>query len=262
MTHKRIKFFVENQVAHVILSRPDKRNAIDMEMFKQLDGIGKALRRKDDVRVVIVRGEGEDFCSGLDVKSVMSNPKHAAKLLWKWWPGNPNLAQRVCTNWRKLTVPVIMAIHGRCWGGGLQIALGGDFRIVSPDASLSVMENKWGLIPDMGGSLALRELLSADKAMMYAMTAKEIPAQEALDNNLVTEIAEDPVAAAEQLAAKLKHRSPDSIAAIKKLYQKFPHSSDAGLLARESLYQIKVLMGKNQRIATIRETKDPSRPYV
>lgn len=258
---KRVTYRVNDGIAYVTMNRPDKRNALDMPMFKQLDALYRTIKKDKHIRVVIVSGAGEDFCSGLDVKSVLASPGNAVKLLRKWWPGNANLAQRVSTNWRKLPVPVIMAIHGRCWGGGLQIALGADFRIAQPNASLSIMENKWGLIPDMGGTLALRELMPVDVAMNLAMTAKEVSASDALKMNLLTEIADDPIAASETLAKELINRSPDTIAAIKKLYHNAWHKNDGALLAKESWYQIRILAGKNQRIATMRETKDPSASF-
>lgn len=261
MSYQRLKFYVENHIAHVVINRPDKLNAIDMQMFDEIDHVSKQLRSRKDVRVAIVSGEGADFCTGIDVKSVLASQKKAMSLLWKWWPGSSNKAQRVSTNWRKVPFPVIMAIHGRCWGGGLQIALGGDFRIATPDASFAIMENKWGLIPDMGGSLALREQLPTDKSMLWAMTAEEISAQDALSTHLITEVADEPLEAAKLMAEKLMNRSPDSIAAIKKLYRQFPNRSDAGLLARESGYQIKVIVGENVKIARKRETQDPTIPY-
>lgn len=260
-TSNRVQLTIENQIATVSLNRPDKLNAIDMPMFQQLDNISKDLKKHKDVRVVIVKGNGSDFCSGLDVKNVLSSSKNAMKLLWKWLPGQPNLAQRVSVNWRKLTVPVIMVLHGRCWGGGMQIALGGDFRIAAPDTKLAIMENKWGLIPDMGGTLAMRETIAADHAMELSMTAKEIDAQQAQQMGLVTHVANDPMAHAHTLAEELKNRNPDTIAQIKRFYQKAWHKNDRSLLAGETLSQIKIISGKNQRIAVARETKDPTKPW-
>lgn len=257
----RVTLNIENGIAWVNLNRPDKLNAIDMEMFKALDYVSRTLKKERRVRAVIVAGNGADFCSGLDVKNVLSKPGNAAKLLWKWLPGQANLAQRVCVNWRKLRVPVIMALHGRCWGGGMQIALGGDFRIASPDCSLSIMENRWGLIPDMGGTLALRETLQLDHAMELAMTAKEITATNALKWGLISDIAEDPTAKATALANELINRNPDTIALIKQTYQQAWHRDDRRVLARETLSQIKILSGKNQRIAVARETHSPEKEW-
>ena len=163
------------------------------------------------------------------------------KLLWKWLPWRSNLAQQVSVGWRELAVPVFAAIHGRCWGGGLQIALGADFRIVEPGASLSIMEGKWGLIPDMGGTLSLRELMARDQAMWLAMSAEEFSAQRALELGLVTALAQDPVSTALDMATKLLERSPAAVAGVKRLYRHSWTGSAGAALARETACQIRIL---------------------
>jgi enoyl-CoA hydratase/carnithine racemase len=252
----RILLTVENRIARVQLNRPEKHNALDLEMFSAIAKMQKKLARERDLRAVILSGSGVDFCSGLDVKSMMKDRTGMLKLLWKWLPWHANLAQQVSVGWRNLPVPVFAAIHGRCWGGGLQIAMGADFRIVEPSASLSIMEGKWGLIPDMGGTLALRELMARDQAMWLAMSAEELSAQSALELGLVTELANDPASTALDRATKLAERSPDAIAAVKRLYRK-SWSGSAGLaLARETGYQLRILSGGNQRIAVRRQFGD------
>lgn len=260
-TDNRVICTIENGIARVKLNRIDKLNAIDMQMFEELDSTARQLKKNKAVRVVIVSGNGIDFCSGIDVQNVLSNPKNAIKLLWKWWPWQANLAQRVSVNWRKLNAPVIMSIQGRCWGGGLQIALGGDFRIAHPQSSLAIMENKWGLIPDMGGTLALREIMSKDHAMELAMTAKAIDAEQAQKIGLVTHVHPEPERRANELADELLNRNPDTIAHIKRFYQQAWHKNDGGLLASETRRQIQIISGKNQKIAVHRETKDPNKPW-
>ena len=249
MSEDNVLLAIENDIAYVTLNRPEKRNALDMAMFKSIDKVSRQLRRNRSIRAVIVQGAGEDFCSGLDVKSIMTRKSAVMSLLAKWFPGNPNLAQRVSYNWRKIPVPVIMVIQGRCWGGGLQIALGADFRLTTAETSLSVMEGKWGLIPDMAGNLALREIVSKDHAMRLAMTAEVISASEALNLGLITEISETPLQLAEKMAEQLKERSPDAVAAVKKLYQQNWYRSEWLMLAKESFYQLRILMGKNQNRA-------------
>ena len=144
---KRVLISINEQVAEVRLNRAAKHNALDIDMFTAIASAQKQLAKNRRLRAVILSGEGEDFSSGLDVKSLMKDRSGTLKLLWKWLPWRANLAQIVSVGWRRLPVPVIAAIHGRCWGGGLQIALGADFRIVTRDASLSIMEGKWGLPP-------------------------------------------------------------------------------------------------------------------
>jgi len=174
----RVTITIEDQIAHVRLNRADKLNALDLEMFRAIAAAQKQVAKNRSLRAVVLGAEGSDFCSGLDVKSLMANRQGSVTLLAKWLPWQANLAQKVSTGWRRLQLPVIAAINGRCWGGGLQIALGADFRIVHPDASLSIMEGKWGLIPDMGGTLALRDLMQRDQAMRLAMTAEEFSAMQ------------------------------------------------------------------------------------
>lgn len=247
---------IDQQIAHVLLNRADKHNALDFGMFKAIANAQKQLAKIPDLRAVILSGDGVDFCSGLDVKALMKNRSHMLKLLGKWLPWRANLAQVVSTGWRRLSVPVIAAVHGRCWGGGLQIALGADFRLVRADASLSIMEGKWGLIPDMGGTLALRELLGRDQAMKLAMTAAEISGAEAYEFGLATELHDDPLLAARSLAESLCERSPDAIAAVKKLYARSWQGSTGAALTRETAYQVRVISGANQRIAVRRQLGD------
>ncbi|WP_416307712.1 crotonase/enoyl-CoA hydratase family protein [Neptunicella sp. SCSIO 80796] len=252
MSENRVTLSIEQGIALVNLNRPEKHNALDLAMFQAIDSVIKKINADRTIRVVIVSANGDSFCSGLDVKSVLADKSSALKLLWKWLPGNANLAQRVSVGWRRLKVPVIMALHGRCWGGGMQIALGGDFRIASPDCSLSIMESRWGLIPDMGGTVALRECVAGDQAIKLAMSSETIDANQALSLGLITQIADSPLQAATELANQLIQRSPDTNRVIKCMYHKIWSVNERKILAKETLNQIKVISGKNQRIAVKR----------
>jgi len=243
----------EGHIAYVSLNRADKHNALNLEMFEALAKARRKLANVRSLRAVILSGEGIDFCTGLDVKSMMKSRSAMLKLLWKWLPWQANLAQVVSTGWRSLPVPVIAAVHGRCWGGGLQISLGADFRMVHPEASLSVMEGKWGLIPDMGGTLALRELMNRDQAMKLAMTADRVSGTEAHELGLVTMLDSKPLDCARSFAESLLERSPDAIAAVKRLYRKSWNGSAGAALARETIYQMRVLSSPNQGIAVRRQ---------
>ena len=249
MNDECVSLHIENNIAFVTLNRADKRNALDMAMFRAIDKISRQLKQNRNIRAIMVQARGEDFCSGLDIKSVMAKKSSALSLLAKWWPGQANLAQRVSRNWRKIPVPVIMVIQGRCWGGGLQIALGADFRFAKTGASFSIMEGKWGLIPDMGGNIALRELVAKDIALKLTMTAEVISAQTALEYGLITHLSDDPLQQAMQLAEQITERSPDAVAAAKKLYHQNWFKAEWLMLAKESYYQVKILLGKNQNKA-------------
>jgi len=242
----RVLLTLENQIALVQLNRPEKHNALDLEMFRAIVQMQKKLARESSIRAVILSGSGIDFCTGLDAKSVMKDRTGPLKLLWKWLPWRTNLAQQVSVGWRRLSVPVFAAIHGRCWGGGLQIALGADFRIATPDASLCIMEGKLGLIPDMGGTLAVRELMARDHAMWLTMTAGEFSGERALELGLVTALAEDPANVALEMAAQLTRRSPDAVAAVKRLYRKSWTGSSGKALALETAYQVRII--KNRKV--------------
>jgi enoyl-CoA hydratase/carnithine racemase len=249
MSTPRISYQVENGIAQVKLSRAEKHNALDMPMFYAIENTIKQIKKNRKVRVVIVSGEGASFCSGLDVKSVMQNKLSALKLLWKWWPRQANLAQKITIGWRRLKVPVIMVLHGKCWGGGMQVALGGDFRIAHPETSLAIMEARWGLIPDMGGTPALLENMALDQALQLAMLADPITSKQALENNLITQIDNDPMKAAIVLAEALKQRSPDTNAKIKHLYHQVWSRHAGKILAGETINQWKIIFGKNRQIA-------------
>lgn len=252
----RVELTIKKQVAYVSLSRADKHNAIDMAMFYQIIAMIKKLKKNKAIRAVILTGDGQDFCTGLDVKSVLKSPFNGVKLLFKWLPWHSNIAQRVSTGWRELNVPVIAVIQGRCWGGGLQIALGADFRFANPNLSMSIMEGKWGLVPDMGGSIPFREQMKVDQTKLLAMTAEEIDADKAYELGMITKISDSPLEDAEELVERLLKQSPDAIAAVKKLYNNSWWKSAGNALAKESWYQVKVMLGKNQKIKTYNQTHD------
>lgn len=256
MTKQRVTLEITNHIAHVKLNRADKLNALDMAMFLAIRNTINTLRKNRDIRAVIISGNGNDFCSGLDVKSIMKSPINMLKLLFKILPWRSNLAQFVSTGWQAIPVPVICVIQGRCWGGGLQIALGADFRFAKPNSSLSILEGKWGLIPDMGGTVALRDLIAIDQAKKLAMTAEMLTGEQALALNLVTEITATPLEDALAFAQSLVSKSPDAIAANKRLYNKSWKSSKGWALCRESYYQIRILMGKNVHRKIYNQTHD------
>ncbi|MBA4152387.1 MAG: enoyl-CoA hydratase, partial [Acinetobacter sp.] len=157
--------------------------------------------------------------------------------------------QEVAWVWRRLAVPVIVVMHGRCYGAGLQIALAADFRLATPDCELSIMEAKWGLIPDMSGTVTLRELMPIDVAKRLSMTAETFTAVQGKAYGLVTELHDDPLSAARELATALSQRSPDSVAATKFLFQRAWPASVCKAFMLERFYQLRLLMGKNQRVA-------------
>ncbi|MDX1756542.1 MAG: crotonase/enoyl-CoA hydratase family protein [Marinobacter sp.] len=259
--NERVLLDIEQGIATVTLNRPDKYNGLDMPMFEAITRVARQLKKDRSVRVIILKGAGEAFCSGLDVAKVSKNPMNFLKLLVK--PGRKisNLAQDVAYLWRDVPAPVIAVTHGYCFGGGFQIALGADFRFTTADCEFSIMESKWGLIPDMSLSVTLRELISIDLAKELTMTARRFTGQEAKAIGLVSRVCDDPLAEAQTFARELASRSPDAVAASKLLFNRTWTAPDKTALDWETRLQKKILARSNQRTAVARNTNDPDRGY-
>lgn len=217
MPEERVRVEVRDHVATVTLARPDKHNALDLPMFDGIIAAAERVASEPGVRAVVLRGEGPSFCSGLDLASLMSSENGLDGSLQTLAGPVPNRFQRVAYDWVRLPVPVIAAVHGNCLGGGLQIALGADLRIATPDARMSVMEVKWGLIPDMSLTQTLPRLVGIDVAKELVYTARVFSGEEALGLGVVTRLAEDPLVAARELARQIAERSPDAIRGAKRL---------------------------------------------
>lgn len=247
--NNRVEIKYQDQIAIVSLNRPEKYNALDMAMFDAITATVNELKQNRDIRAVILKGEGKGFCAGLDMVSVMKNPLNVHTLLKK--PDNvvSNLAQDVGYLWRSLPVPVIAVTHGSCLGGGMQIALGADFRYSTPDCRFSIMEAKWGLIPDMSLAVTLRELTRIDIAKELTMTGRIFDAEEALACGLVTKICDEPLQQAIEFCSQLSSRSPDAVMYAKKLLNESWVSDDREALDLETRYQKKLLGRWNHLVA-------------
>jgi enoyl-CoA hydratase/carnithine racemase len=246
---------VRDGVAQVRLDRPEKLNALTLQILDDLVSTAHSLRRDKSLRAVVLAGEGDAFCAGLDFGSVLRQPvKIAASFVPRPWRGT-NTFQEACWAWRRLPVPVIAAVHGHCLGGGLQIALAADFRFATPDSRWSVLEGKWGIIPDMSGIRSMAELVGIDVAKKLTMTAEVISGKEARDLGLVTGLDADPLAAADALIRQLSDRSPDQLAAAKRLFNGTWTSSPRRTFARERVEQAWLLAAHNTRIAREAATK-------
>ncbi|MFT4264397.1 MAG: crotonase/enoyl-CoA hydratase family protein [Nocardioides sp.] len=242
---------ISDGIAQVRLTRPEKLNALTLPLLDQLVATAHRLRKDTALRAVVIAGEGDAFCAGLDFASVLRKPTDIATafLPRPWRSGGTNTFQEASWAWRSVPVPVIAAIHGHCLGGGVQIALGADFRIATPDSTWSVLEGKWGIIPDMSGIQSLSELVGIDRAKLLTMTAESFSGKEAHDLGLVTELAPDPVAAATALAHRLSAKSPDALAAAKRLFNDTWGSSPRRTFARERVEQLLLLFGANAKAA-------------
>jgi enoyl-CoA hydratase/carnithine racemase len=260
----RVIVSVEDGVADVRLNRPDKLNALDIAMFQALVDAGRAVARDRSVRVVVLSGEGRAFCAGLDMGSFQAMAGGGAgggpNLLSRDGSESPaNFAQLAGWVWTEVPAPVIAAVHGVAYGGGLQVALGADIRLVAPDARMSVMEIKWGLVPDMSGTQTLRRLVRLDVAKELTFTGRVVEGPEAVALGLATRVEADPRAAALALARDIAGRSPDAIRAGKRLLDESGRVPVAEGLALEERLQ-RGLIGKPNQIEAVRANFEKRSP--
>lgn len=247
---------VAEGVADVALNRPAKLNALTAEMFADLLEVGLLVRDRSDVRAVVLSGSGRGFCAGLDLGAFAAMEqdtdwrKPTTELLA---PDDPlfelNRGQRAAAVWGTVAAPVIAAVHGPAFGGGLQIALHADIRILAPSARLCVAEARWGLVPDMGGTQLLPRLVGTDVAMELTCTARTFSGAEAAELGLATRTSEDPHAAALELATTIAGHNPDAIRASKALLTGSWELSLRDGLAAERTAMARIARSPNQREA-------------
>ena len=251
MDEERVRLQVSGHVATVTLARPEKHNALDLRMFSAILEAAEQVGAESGVRAVVLHGEGPSFCSGLDVSSGLSGDEGLDGGQDALAGPVPNRFQRVAYDWVTLPVPVIAAVHGNCLGGGFQIALGADIRIASPDARLSVMEVKWGLIPDMSLTQTLPRLVGIDVAKELTFTGRMFDGEEALRLGVVTRLAADPLEEAQALAAEIAGRSPDAVRGAKRLLNEAWARPPEEMLALEAEIQKRLIGSPNQMAAVV-----------
>lgn len=255
----RVEIEVTDHVAVVTLTRADKHNALDVAMFEAIIAAAEQVAREPGVRAVILHGEGPSFCSGLDVMSIMAAGGGVDGLLEPLRGDVPNWFQRAAYDWIAVPVPVIAAVHGNCLGGGLQIALGADIRIATPDARLSVMEVRWGLIPDMSITRTLPRLVRIDVAKELTYTGRVFSGAEAHRLGIVTQVDEDPLAAARSLARQIAAKSPEAVRGAKRLFDEAWTGSARETLSLEAELQLGLIGSPNQLAAvSAGMTKQPA----
>ena len=259
-TTPKVELDVRDNIAYVSLNRPDKHNGLDEDMLLSLIRTAGYLRKDRSIRCVILKGNGPSFCAGLDFGYVAKHPSMVPRFFVKLPWSTTNTFQRVAHIWRELPVPVIAVVQGNCFGGGLQIILACDYRIADPAATLSILEMKWGLIPDMSGMVTLSRLTRADIAQELTMTGRFFSGQEGAEYGLISKVSRTPLAEAEELARVICEKSPDAIAATKFLFKKTWKKDTRTALLWERLTQLRLFAGKNQRIAmynALNREKDP-----
>jgi enoyl-CoA hydratase/carnithine racemase len=242
----RVSVEYQDHIAKVTLTRPDKMNALDPAMVSAIIAAGQEVAASD-ARAVVLSGEGKSFCAGLDVASFAALAQaDPGEMLLPRSHGDTNDMQEMAMIWRRVPVPVIAALHGAVYGGGLQLALGADIRIAAPDAKLAVMEMKWGLVPDLGGMVLLPRLVRSDVLRQLTYTARPVSAQLGERWGLVTSVADDPQGEAMALADEIAGQSPTAIRAAKRLIEVAEFSGRAEVLMAESREQVALIGNAEQ----------------
>ena len=253
---ERITVTLTDGVADVRLVRVDKMNALDDKMFSALVATGERLKAEKGVRAVVLSGEGRAFCAGLDTsnfgamasgaRSSGQSSTGGSLVTDDRTPGGSNRAQHAVMVWREIPVPVIAAVHGVAFGGGFQLALGADLRFVTPDARMSVMEIKWGLVPDMAGIVLMRGLLRDDIARELTFSGRQFTGEEAVGLGLATRVCADPYPEALAYAKEVAGRNPHAIRAAKRLLDLAAEGDQKAILKAESLEQTALIGSPNQ----------------
>ena len=263
---ERVRIEIDSQgVADVCMVRGDKMNALDFAMFDALADAITRLKTEKGLRAVVLHGEGKAFCAGLDMgrmAKISSGEAGGSRDLRPRTHGLANSAQYVGLGWRELPVPVIAAVHGVAFGGGLQVALGADIRLVTADTQMSVMEIKWGLVPDMAGVVLMRGLVRDDHVRELTYTGRVVRGDEAVALGLATRVVADPLAEARALAQAMAQRSPSALRAAKRLMNQAGHTLDASaasLLQAESDEQV-ALMGAPHQLEAVRANLEKRPP--
>jgi enoyl-CoA hydratase/carnithine racemase len=259
----RVTWTLTNGVADVRLNRPEKMNALDADMFRGLNEVGSALAANKRVRAVVLSGEGRSFCAGLDFGSFQSMADGASASPVASGGESPvklgeipdgritHYAQQAVWAWQEIPVPVIAAVHGAALGGGCQLALGADIRYCTADAQFSVLEIRWGLIPDMTGTYTLTKLVGLDVAKELTFTGRMVSGVEAVELGMATRVSVDPRAEALRVAGEIAEKSPHAIQGAKRLMNAAPTNGAANQFALERA-EINQLVGSPNQVESIK----------
>ena len=243
---ERVLIEIKDHVAVVTFNRPEKMNALDPEQFKAIIEAGEKIANDKSVRAVVLRGAGKAFCAGLDITSFSPGSEVTSNPLLERTHGIANTWQQAAWVWHELPVPVIAAVHGVAFGGGLQIMLGADIKYIAADTKLSIMEMKWGLIPDMAGTQLMYHSVRQDIIKELTYTHRIFSGSEAVEYGFATHVSDNPFDDALRLANEIASKSPEAVVRAKKLLNKAPYLNKEEGLMLESVEQDAVMNSKNQ----------------
>lgn len=256
--YETLQVSITDNMLTVTLNRPHKKNAMSFQVVNELIALAGRIRKDQTIRAVILNGAGDTFCAGIDLGD-LNHPKNKAFAFWELVKPWQSAFQRVCLVWRDLPVPVIAVLEGYCIGAGLQLALASDVRVSHPDCQLSIMEAKWGLVPDMGLTQSAFGVVREDVLKELAMSARIIDAHEAHALGLVSHCSDNPLEQAKQLASEFSERSPDAVLASKRIINAM-HHQPATTLYKEKVWQLKMMLSRNRKLA-LRKAKQASTSF-
>ncbi|MGP5541975.1 crotonase/enoyl-CoA hydratase family protein [Psychrobacter celer] len=257
--YETLQVSVTDNILTVTLNRPHKKNAMSFKVVEELIAVAGRVSKDKTIRAVILNGAEGTFCAGIDLGD-LNHPKNQAFAVWELVKPWQSSFQRVCLVWRDVPVPVIAVLEGYCIGAGLQLALACDVRISHPECKLSIMEAKWGLVPDMGLTQSAYGVVREDVLKELAMTARVVDASEGKALGLVSHCSETPLEQAKHLAAELAERSPDAVLASKRVINAM-HHQPATTLYKEKMWQLKMMLGRNRKLA-LRKAKQASTTFT
>ena len=253
MTDNLVSIEIKDHIADVRLNRPEKKNALSGDLITAITDAGRSIATNKDVRAVVLSGNGDVFCAGIDTSELNHPDKDPNPFATGRGGYYPNFYQACAWVWRQCPVPVIGALHGVAFGAGFQIALGADIRIAPPALKMSVMEIKWGLVPDMSASQTLRDLVRLDVAKELTFTGRIVLGDEAKEIGLVTRLSETPHEEAMAMARTIASKNPDAITRDKRLLQDTWHGNELDGLRAEERMQMQILGKNNQKEAVMSE---------
>ena len=253
--YETLQVSITDNILTVTLNRPHKKNAMSFQMINELIAVANRISADKTIRAVILNGAEGTFCAGIDLAD-LNHPKNQVFALWELIKPWQSSFQRVCLIWRDLPVPVIAVLEGYCIGAGLQLALACDVRISHPDCKMSIMEAKWGLVPDMGLTQSAFGIVRADILKELAMSARVFDANKGKDLGIISHCSDTPLEQAQALAAEFAERSPDAVLASKRIINAM-YQQPKATLYKEKVWQIKMMLGRNRKLA-LRKAKQAS----
>jgi enoyl-CoA hydratase/carnithine racemase len=241
-----VKYEQKGAVAIVTLNRPDKYNAMSLEMFDQLIVTSEKIAKDRTVRAVVLTGEGKVFCSGMDIANFNPDSDLTATSIQKRTHGICNKWQKAIWTWWECPVPVIAAVKGLSYGAGLQLTMAADIKYVHPETRFSILEMKWGLIPDLSGTQLMRGNVREDIFKELTFTNRIFSAEEAVQYGFATHVSGYPMKAAMEIANKIATKNPAAIIKAKTLINSAKYVSAKEGLQAESDLQQEIMMKPDQ----------------